>query len=186
MILRPRQIHGYEDGMKGVIILLALGFLLQLPAMSQGVVQFDINFGANPPPHTSGDPFSGATLTNNTFYAAVYLDATEPVSGLIEELDGGIFTPIFQFTNLVFATYPGGGPAYDYEDSWQLTDTQVQNLLAGQWYAKVDYSDVSYTGQIQAVPEPSSLAFLLAGLAMIYVCVQRCAKKRALTGQIML
>ena len=86
---------------------------------------------------------------------------------MIEELDGGIFTTVFQFTNSVLAGYPGGGIAVDYEDSWQLTDTQIQNLLAGQWYAKVTYSDASYLGQITVVPEPSSVTLLLGGLVVL-------------------
>jgi len=152
--------------MKHIIIILVLGLLSQAPAFSQGKINFDINFGSNPPPHTLGDPDSGARLTNASFYAILYLDPTVPVSGSIEELDGGTFTPVFQFTNLVFATYPGGGPAYDYEGSWQLTDTQIQNLLAGQWYAQVTYSDASYVGQITPVPEPSCVTLLFGGLVV--------------------
>jgi hypothetical protein len=152
--------------MKNIIIILVFGLFSQVPALSQGNVNFDINFGTNPPPHTLGNPVSGAALTNDTFYAILYLDVTQPASGSIAQLDGGTFTPVFQFTNLVFATYPGGGPAYDYEGSWQLTGTQIQNLLAGQWYAEVTYNDASYIGQIAPVPEPSSISLLLAGLVM--------------------
>jgi len=152
--------------MKHLIII--LGLLSQLSAFSQGVVNFGITFGGNPPFQTPSIPGSGAILTGDIFYAILYMDATipnpGPISGSIEALDGGIFTPVIQFTNLVLAAYPGGGIAVDYEGSWQLTDTQIQNLLAGQWYAKVTYSDASYIGQITAVPEPSSVALLLAGL----------------------
>jgi PEP-CTERM motif len=159
--------------MKNIIIILVIGLLSRVSALSQGIVNFDINFGSNPPPHTSGDPISGAILTNDVFYAALYLDTITPVSGSIEELDDGIFTTVFQFTNLVYASYPGGGPALDYEGSWQLTDTQIQNLLAGQWYANVTYHDTSYTGQITPVPEPSSLTLFLGGLVMISACLYR-------------
>ena len=96
-----------------------------------------------------------------------------PLSGSIEALDGGIFTPVIQFTNLVLAAYPGGGIAVDYEGSWQLTDTQIQTLLAGQWYAKVTYNDASYLGQITAVPEPSSITLLFGGLIVILSCLYR-------------
>jgi hypothetical protein len=156
--------------MKHITIILVLGLLSQAPVFSQGVVNFDINYGGNPPPHTSGFPDvsdSGAILTNGLFYAALFLSATapNPTSGLIvEKLASGSFTTVFQFTNLVYAAYPGGVLALDYEGSWQLTDTQIQNLLAGQWYAEVTYSDATYIGQITAVPEPSSIMLLLGGL----------------------
>jgi hypothetical protein len=153
--------------MKNIIIILVIGLLSRVPALSQGHINFDINFGANPPPHTLGNPLSGAILTNGVFNAILFLDPTTPISGSIQQLDGGTFTPVFQFTNLVFATYPGGGPAYDYEGSWQLTDTQIQSLLAGQWYANVTYTGASYIGQILPVPEPSITTLLLIGLVLI-------------------
>jgi len=158
--------------MKHIVIVLFIGLLARASALSQGTVIFDINFGATPPPHSVGVPFSGAMLSNDLFYAILYLDTTEPVSGSIQSLNGGTLTTVFKFTNLVFAGYPGGGIALDYEGSWQLTDTQIQNLLAGQWYANVTYSDASYTGQIVAVPEPSSAALGLGGLMMVaaYLC----------------
>ncbi|HWD92503.1 MAG TPA: PEP-CTERM sorting domain-containing protein [Verrucomicrobiae bacterium] len=154
--------------MKNILIVLVIGLLSQISALSQGTVNFNIDFGANPPPHTPGDPFSGATLTGDVFSSILYLDTTVPISGSIEELDGGTFTTVFQFSNLVFATYPGGGPANDYEDSRQLTDNQIQNLLAGKWYANVTYSGASYTGQITPVPEPSSITLFLASAIMIW------------------
>src|SRR6267142_5728973 len=159
--------------MKHIIII--LGWLSQLSAFSQGVLNFGITFGGNPPFQTPSIPGSGAILTGDIFYAILYMDATipnpGPISGSIEALDGGIFTPVIQFTNLVLAGYPGGGIAVDYEGSWQLTDTQIQNLLAGQWYAKVTYSDASYIGQITAVPEPSSITLLFGGLIVILSCL---------------
>ena len=159
--------------MKHITIILVLGLLSQVPTFAQGVINFDINFGSNPPPHTLGNPNSGALLTDDTFYAILYLDTTAPISGSIQELDGGIFTTVFQFTNSVFASYPGGGPAIDYEGSWQLTAAQIQNLLAGQWYAEVTYSDASYMGQITAVPEPSSVTLFLGGLIVLLAGLYR-------------
>jgi PEP-CTERM motif len=152
--------------MKNIIAILVIGLLSCLTSFSQGVVYFDINFGANAPPNVPGEPASGASLTGDTFDAILYLDTTAPVSGSIEELEDGTFTTLFQFTDLVYASYPGGGPALDYEGSWQLTDGQIQNLMAGQLYADVTYSEGSYVGQITAVPEPSSVALLLTGLVV--------------------
>ena len=90
--------------MKHITIVLVLGLLSQVSAFAQGVMNFDINFGSNPPPHTLGNPNSGAILTDASFYAILYLDTTTPISGSIKELDGGTFTTVFQFTNLVFAS----------------------------------------------------------------------------------
>jgi hypothetical protein len=159
--------------MKNIIVVLAIGLLSGVSALSQGSVTFDMNFGANPPPHTPGNPASGAILTSDLFYAIVYLDTTAPISASIGEMDDGTFTPVFQFTDLVYASYSGGGPGFDYENSWQLTDAQAQDLLAGQWYAEVTYSDATYIGQITPVPEPSSAPLLLAGLAAVSACWHR-------------
>jgi hypothetical protein len=163
--------------MKHIIIILVLGLLQQLSAFSQDVVNFGITFGGNPPFQTPSIPGSGAILTGDNFYAILYMDATipnpGPISGSIEKLDGGIFTTVFQFTNSVLAGYPGGGIAVDYEDSWQLTDAQIQNLLAGQWYAKVTYSDASYLGQVTVVPEPSSVTLLLGSLVVLSMSFYR-------------
>ena len=150
------------------LIIIALALLAPVAAFSQGTVYFDINFGANPPPHTPGDPDSGATLTGGLFYSILYLSDAAPTSGsIVEELPGGTFATVFQFTDSVYASYPGGGPAVDYEQSWQLTDPQIQALLAGQWYAQVTYSDATYLGQITAVPEPSTDSLLLGGMLAV-------------------
>ncbi|MGO8765322.1 MAG: hypothetical protein ACLQSR_09355 [Limisphaerales bacterium] len=160
--------------MKHIILILVLGLLSQAPAFAQGSVDFDINFGGNPPPHTSGDPESGATLTDNSFDAILYLSDTAPTSGsIVEDLGGGSYATVFQFANLVYASYPGGGPAFDYEGSWQLSDTQIQNLLAGQWYAEVSYNDTTYMGQITAVPEPSCAILLFGGMLVVWAGLYR-------------
>jgi hypothetical protein len=154
---------------------LIIGLVLPAPAFSQGIF-FGVDFGSNPPPHTPGVPDSGGLLTNDMFYAAIFLDGTQPSSGsILEKLDGGSFVPIFQFTNLVFAGYPppATGAAFDYEGSWKLTAPQIQNLLAGKWYAQITYdSGAVYTGRFTTVPEPSVVAVLLSGL-IVYLRFSR-------------
>lgn len=159
--------------MKNFIVILVIGLLAQVSAFSQGNVTFGIDFGANPPPHSPGIPTSGAYLTNDQFYAILYLDTTVPVSGSIGVWNGGTFDPLFQFSHLVYAAYSGGGVGYDYEGSWQLTQAQMQELLAGQWYAQVTYSDANYIGQITPVPEPASVTFLVLGLGSVAVWRRR-------------
>ncbi len=60
----------------------------------------------------------------------------------------------------IVGTFPGSGaglvsPNY-YSQSWQLTPTQIQNLLAGKWYAEVDYGDDKYIGNLTPVPSSVS------------------------------
>ena len=137
--------------MKRLLIVFVLGLLLRVSAFAQAGLFFDINFGGNPPPHSSGVPDSGALLTTEFFYAAIYLDNTPPTSGsVVERLKDGSFVTVVQFTNLVFAAYPPplGGSAFDYEQALQLTDAQLEKLLAGQWYARIVYGNTVYLGQI--------------------------------------
>jgi hypothetical protein len=132
-------------------LILLLGLLLRVSAFAQADLFFDINFGSNPPPHTPGVPESGALLTSDFFYAAIYLDNTPPTSGSVVELSNdGSFVAVFQFTNLVFAAYPPppGATAFDYEQAFQLTGTQIERLLAGQWYVRIAFDDTIYLGQI--------------------------------------
>jgi hypothetical protein len=167
MTNQPAPAKGRQaiGNMKNIIILVC-GLLSQALSMAQGTIDFDIDFGANPPPHTTGAPDSGATLTASVFYAAIYLDTTEPLSAAIGLLEDGVFTPVLEFGYPVYASYPDGATALDYEGSWQLTTAQIDNLMAGQWYAEVNYSNESFTGEITAVPEPSSMASILAGGAL--------------------
>lgn len=154
--------------MKRILWGLVFGLLSTASLFAQGSVTFDINFGDNPPPHSPGVPDSGATLTGGDFYAILYLSDTEPTSGsILEESATGTFSTVFNFDTLVYASYPAGGTAVDYEDSWELTDTQIQDLLAGQWYAQVTYADATYLGQITTVPEPSGAALLAGGFAVL-------------------
>ncbi len=162
--------------MKRIGIILILGLASCVPAFAQGVIDFTINFGISLPPHTAGVPDSGARLTDDLFYAALYLSEAQPTSGRIVEMgDGGPLVTIFNFTNLVFAAYPPppGAVAFSYEQSWQLTGPQVQSLMAGEWYAEVSYADSSYLGQIVPVPEPSSLALFASGLIAFAATARR-------------
>jgi hypothetical protein len=140
-----------------IIIILVLGLLSQTVTFSQGLVNFDINFEAGTP-HGAGVPDSLATLSGNVFSVAIYLDDTAPTSCAISQKVGtvGLEMQIFQFPAPVLATYPDAGPAYDFEGSWNLTASQINDLMTGQWDVHVTYSPYFFTGNITAVPEPSS------------------------------
>lgn len=153
--------------MKNLRITFVLLLILTCPAASRSAsIFFSVDFNGDPPPHTPGVPDSGALLMDDWFYTSVFLDGTPPVSGRILEKWGDDFTPVFQFTNLVFAGYPPPaiGAAYDYEGVWQLSESQIENVLAGRWYAEINYADTTYLGQYTVVPEPSSLTLLLSGI----------------------
>jgi|ERR1039457_4498258 hypothetical protein len=152
-----------------IIIILVFGLLSQSATFSQGFVNFNINFEADTP-HGAGVPDSLATLSDIVFSAAIYLDDTAPTSCAIFEQVGtaGLAMKIFQFPAPVLATYPGAGPAYGFEGSWNLTASQINNLMAGKWEVDVTYSPFFYVGQIAAVPEPSSVRlFVMAFIVFV-------------------
>ncbi|HEY1717572.1 MAG TPA: hypothetical protein VGH42_04660 [Verrucomicrobiae bacterium] len=152
-----------------IVIILVLGLLSQTVTFSQGLVNFDINFEAGTP-HGAGVPDSLATLSDGVFSAAIYLDDTVPTSCAIFQKVGtaGLEMQILQFPASVLATYPGGGPAYDFEGSWNLTASQINSLMAGQWDVHVTYDPFFYEGQIAAVPEPSSIR-LFAAVFIVFI-----------------
>jgi hypothetical protein len=140
--------------------------LISLPAIVQGVEHFTFDFGNNPPPQTTGVPQSGALLSNDLFSVAIYLDHVRPVAGrIVEQDDHGALTAVFSLDNLVFAAYPppAGATAYSYEQTWQLSEMQIQDLLDGRWFAQVSYRDDSHVGRLTLVPEPRTDALCVAG-----------------------
>jgi hypothetical protein len=152
--------------MKRLSVILLLGLATHIPVFAQGVLGFSINFGSNPPPHALGIPESRAQLSGDVFSTAIYLSGARPSSGrIIEAAGGGTFLPVFGLTNLVFASYPPpAGGAFSYEQSWQLTSSQIQSVASGAWFVEVSYPVTSYLGQFIPVPEPSSLAMFAIGL----------------------
>jgi len=156
--------------MKRTFFILILTLISRAPAFSQGTMEFNINFGGNPPPHAATVPNSGALLTGSEFAAAIYLDNTAPTAGRIVQMgSGGSLSTVFDFPSPVYASYgaPYSGTAFSYDHAWQLTDPQIQSLLAGQWYADITYGTTDYIGQITVAPEPSSSALALSAAGLL-------------------
>jgi hypothetical protein len=111
----------------------------------------------------------------NVFSVVINLGTNQATAGWILQMENDGFSPVMQLTNEIYnsvaipiipgstvgtsdviGTFPGSGaglisPNY-YSQSWQLTPNQIQNLLAGKWYAKVDYGDDEYIGNLTPVP----------------------------------
>lgn len=88
--------------------------------------------------------------------------------------NGGSLTPIFEFTGFLVDSYqpipgiPGsGGTYYSYDQTWQVTATQTQSLLAGHWYAEIAFGSDMHLAQISPVPEPSAVALFLFGAGVV-------------------
>ena len=159
--------------MTKIIIILAIGLFSRAAAVSQGIVNFDLNFDANTPLQTYNFLVQLVPLATNSFDVNFDLGATPPVAGFIEQLDGETFTQVFQFTYQSIDVNGSTGITYGYAGSWQLTSDEIQNLMAGLWYAEVTYNDASYIGQITPVPEPLIIALLSAGLVLMFLHLYR-------------
>lgn len=146
--------------------------LIAVHANAQGLL-FTLDFGSNPPPHTPGVFASGAMITNdNQFVVAIYLDETQPQSAtIVEKTDGGLYVPVFQFGDPVFAGYPppATGPAFSFDDVFQVTSDQIANAVAGLWYADVVYEDSRFLGHFVPVPEPSWESLSSLGFAAMLI-----------------
>ena len=154
--------------MKRILTLLILVLIGTPRAWSQEPpILFNIIFASNAPPHAAFLPPGGGVLETNSFSGIVYLDITPPVSGRILELQNDNSFQTISSMNIVLAGYVGG-TAYDLEKAFlPLNDLQVQNLLAGKWYAEVVLGGNTYLGEFVVVPEASSAALLVSGVSLL-------------------
>jgi hypothetical protein len=87
--------------------------------------------------------------------------------------DDSSLTPIFQFTSVIVDSHPptpgipgSGGTFYSYDQTWQVTDLQIQSLLSGRWYAEIAFGSDIHLGRLTPVPEPSTVALLIVGIGV--------------------
>lgn len=168
--------------MKYFIQCLTLALAIKGTALAQGIIgfypdgpsQFNINFVAVSDAPTDRLPFSSVTTNSigyfngaltNTFTIAIIVGASPNSGGqLLESGSDNSLTPISPFAVQL-------APAYGYFDtlSMVITDAQLNNLLAGKWYAEVNFGTDSYLGQLTPVPEPSIIAICMIGVGVLAI-----------------
>jgi PEP-CTERM motif len=140
----------------------------------------------------NGWDYDTSSPAANVLVISINLGANQATDGWILQMNDGSLSPVMELTNEIYnvsllpspgstagspagieGTFPGDNPPASnyYSQSWQLTDHQVQNLLAGNWYVEVNYGSDEYLGNLTPVPEPETLA--LVGLGMMALFFRR-------------
>jgi hypothetical protein len=161
--------------MKRLLTTFLVGCAIQVSSLAQGVTQFRVDFLVAPPPPAIGNPSGIAELSGSSFHAWFFLGTSAASYGRILEMaDDTSLIPVFEFTGVVVDSHPSipgipgsGGTFYSYDQTWQVTDLQIQSLLSGRWYAEVTLGTVMHLGQFTPVPEPSTTALAVAGCAVL-------------------
>jgi hypothetical protein len=160
--------------------------LFPLPtAHAQGTVsgqQFNINFSPLPDSPGTNQPYGGASyfqsgLNFNTFFTgsnffviSISLGTNQATDGWVLQMEqDGSFSPVTELTNEFvnaldgissgsIGAFPGNNPTGSnyYYQGFQITDDQVQSLMAGNWYAEVDYGDDKYIGNLTTTSAPQA------------------------------
>jgi hypothetical protein len=161
--------------MKRLTISLLIAWLIQTSLLAQGVVQFTMDFPGVPPPPAILIPYGAAQLSGGTFSVGILLGPSEATyAWILQQGDSGSLTPIFQIGGENLSISPiTGAPSYSLDQSWVLTDAQTQSLLAGQWFAEVDFGADTHLGQITAIPEPSVAALFVLCFGFLVIFYQR-------------
>jgi hypothetical protein len=164
--------------MKHIMLFLLIGFAIPKIVWAQGTFpplgdDFTVDFsGASLPPEITTAPSGTGFLSllgfGNYGLGVTVLSPAEATNVWIVEMgiDNSLI-PIFEYNN--------GSPyyldsAYNYTEDWQVTDSQAESLLAGQWYVQMDFGTDILLGKITLVPEPSSAHLFLCGLGFFFFC----------------
>lgn len=105
------------------------------------------NSPANYLPSGTASYFSKAFFgsTTNTLDFVINTGANRSSDGWILQMQkDGSLIPVIEFTNELTGPFSH----YHYSQSLQLTIDQIQTLLAGRWYAEVDFGSYEYLGNL--------------------------------------
>jgi hypothetical protein len=159
-----------------ILVIFALLFALTQSLQAQGTYKFTVEAngrGAVPPNNSvdnAGGPFY---LTGNMFRGDIGFTTQSTAGGMllaIRDTGGAVlFTSDrieWQDTDAPF------GFGFAFWDERPLTGAQIDDLMAGNWYLVMSndaYPNGELRGQLQLVPEPSTLALFGLGLAAAFL-----------------
>lgn len=154
----------------------------------QGTIEFTVALnGANQvPPNAS--PYTGSgslSLQGSVLNYSIGLPAPFfiPTAARVHgpALPGQNAAPVFDLgPGTIFDPGPGTLGSLAYLGSQNLTQPQINDLLAGLWYVNLSsdtFPNGEIRGQITVVPEPSTLALLtLGGAALLLIRQRHCRR----------
>lgn len=148
--------------------------------LGQGTFQFGVKLTTVPPfESTPAMEYTGNgqfTLTGSILNGTLLYTPLE--NQLFNRIENAAGQPLFSPTKEMDLA-----PETFYGAIWtdvQLTDTQVNELLAGEWrinVGSVDYPGGALRGQISVVPEPSASLLMILGGGLVGLCALRNRKR---------
>jgi len=165
-----------------------LGLLLSLSLHGQGTTEFTValNGAYQVPPNASAYTGSGSlSLQGGVLNYSIGIQAPFffPTGASVHgpALPGQNAAPVFGLgPGTIFDPGPGTPGSLAYLGSQNLTQPQINDLLAGLWYVNLSsdaFPNGEIRGQITVVPEPSTLALVtLGGAALLLVRRRHCRR----------
>jgi hypothetical protein len=168
----PIQILSLSILAMRILAIFALSVTLAQSLHAQGTFKFTVEAngqGAVPPNDSDNSAGGKFSLAGSMFNGDISFTTTSTAGGMllaIRDTSGSVVfaTDRIQWEN-VGAPF---GFGYAFWDERSLTGSQVADLMAGNWYLVMSNNEFpggELRGQIQLVPEPSTLALFGVGLA---------------------